>query len=401
MGSPKRAGQPAELVWRDGERRAVAEYYDQADIRRRITLGWDLSEQDATDKLNQFNEAQRAVRAQQASHDVASLWKLWLVEREDDGFSNEIYNHNWTALKPFFGHRHPDTLTAADFRQYARARFALGRAPSTVHTELVRLRSCLKWAFDARLTPILVRVWVPSPGKGRKRVLTIEEARHLIEGASKGDPHVYVFVVLLFCTGARHTAILDLTWDRVDFDAGTIQYDEDLPRDPMSRAYRKGRATVPMNAAAREALKRAEAGRQTDFVVEHGGERLKECREGFASAVRRAGLGRLIPHPTKPDAVKFVTDITPHVIRHTVATWLDAQSIETKRAAQLLGHSDEETTRKIYTHASHEMLSEAVEALDAAFAPLPKIDASGADVAEETGDGSEDFGTSCQSRRAG
>lgn len=401
MGSPKRAGQPAELVWRDGGRRAVAEFYDEADRRRRITLGRNLTEQQALEKLNKFNEAQRAVRAQQASYDVGALWKLWLAEREDDGFSNEIYNHNWTALKPYFAHRHPDTLSAADFRNYARARFALGRAPSTVHTELVRLRSCLKWAFETRLVPILVKVWVPSPGKGRKRVLTIDEARRLIEGASKGDPHVYVFVVLLFCTGARHTAILDLEWQRVDFEAGTIQYDEDLPRDPMSKAYRKGRATVPMNAAAREALKMAEAGRQTDFVIEHGGKRLTECREGFANAVERAGLGRHVPHPKKADEMKFVTDITPHVIRHTVATWLDAQSIETKRAAQLLGHADEETTRKIYTHASHEMLSDAVEALDAAFAPLPKLSASEAEVAAETDEISDDVGTSCQKRKAG
>ena len=76
----------------------------------------------------------------------------------------------------------------------------------------------------------------------------------LVKGAEAGDPHVGLFVVLVFATGARHTAVLDLTWDRIDFVRGTIQFDEDLPPDPMSKAWRKGRATVPMNRGARKAL---------------------------------------------------------------------------------------------------------------------------------------------------
>jgi integrase len=386
-----RAGAPAQLVWRNGGRRAVAEFYDENSVRRRVTLGWDLDDKAAIDALNKFNEAQRAVKAQQASLTVGQLWKMWLSDREDDGFSNETYKHNWKALEPDFAHTHPASLKAKDFRRYARARFAIGRAPSTVHTELSRLRSCLKWAFETRLVPVLVKVWVPSPGQGRKRVLTIDEAKRLVAAAAEGDPHVYLFVVLLFATGARHMAILDLTWDRVDFVAGTIQYDEDEPRDPMSKAYRKGRATVPMNRAARAALETAYAGRQTDYVIEHGGRRLQECREGFANAVARAKLDG--EHPDGP--------ITPHVIRHTVATWLDAQQIAAKRAAQLLGHRDEETTKRIYTHASHEVLAEAVAALDVAFAPLPAIGQSEPDQEPIDPPVSDQSGTACQEREAG
>lgn len=391
MGTAKRAGEPAVLVWRSEGRRAIAEYYDENSCRHRVTLGWDLSEDDAEAELKKFNEAQRAVKAQQASYTVGMLWKMWLQEREEDGFSNEIYEKNWVSLEPEFGHRYPAHLKAKDFRKYARDRFALGRASSTVHTELARLRSCLKWAHDTRLIPILVKVWLPSPGKGRKRVLTIDEGKKLVAAALEGDPHVYVFVVLLFATGARHTAILELTWDRVDFDKGTIQYDEDIPRNPMDKSYRKGRATVPMNRTAREALTTAKAGRQTDYVIEHGGKPLKECREGFANAVARAKLDG--PHPDGK--------ITPHIIRHTVATWLDAKKIADKRAAQLLGHRDEETTKQVYTHASPDVLIEAVEALDVAFAPLPQITALEVIEGGASTDHSADVGTTCQNEEEG
>ena len=108
-------------------------------------------------------------------------------------------------------------------------------------------------------------MWIPRPGKSRDRVLSIEEAKLLVKGVGAGDPHVGLFVELAFATGARHGAILDLTWERVDFVRGTIQFDEDLPPDPMSKSWRKGRATVPMNRGARKALEVAFAGRQTPY----------------------------------------------------------------------------------------------------------------------------------------
>lgn len=65
---------------------------------------------------------------------------------------------------------------------------------------------------------------------------------------------------------------------------------DDLKPDPMHKNWRKGRATVWMSELARQALQEAYPGRQTKHVIEHGGRRLKDCREGFASAVKRAGL---------------------------------------------------------------------------------------------------------------
>lgn len=306
---------------------------------------------------------------------MGDLWDMWLKEREADGFSNEIYKANWKALKPFFGNRFPDLLKAQDFRDYAKARFALGRKPSTVNTELARLRACLAWAFDTRMIGVRIKVWVPPPGRGRQRVLTRDEARAIILGASEGDPHSYLFAVLLFATGARHMAVLDLTWDRIDFVAGTIQFDEDLPPDPMSKAWRKGRATVPMNKLSREALDTARAGRRTDYVIEHGGKRLKTVHDAFRNAVRRAA--RRVPSLGTFKVIEgrevFFTKVTPHTVRHTVATWLDEADIETRRTANLLGHRNEITTKKVYTHSGPSVLGAAVEVLDEAIAPLPRI----------------------------
>lgn len=362
MGSSKRAGYRnggCTLGERDGE--AVADFRDEATgKRRRVRLGVAFKDAKASkDALDRFAEARRAITKHQAAHTIADLWTMWLNDRAADGFDNAIYNAHWASLGPAFGHRAPDLLTTQDCRDYARQRFAAGISAWTVHTELRRLSSCLKWAHEHRHIEWRPKVWVPSPGKHRDRVLTFDEARKLVATAAEcSDPHVYLFVVLLFATGARHRAILDLTWDRVDFTRGLIQFDEDLPPDPMSRSWRKGRATVPMNDLARKALEIAHAGRQTAHVVEHGGRRLRSARDGFAAAVARAGLS---------------DDVTPHTIRHTVITWLDERGEDRRRAAQLAGHRDERTTARVYTHTSPEALRGTVGALDTPFAPLPKI----------------------------
>lgn len=297
---------------------------------------------------------------QSQSLTVGDLWRMWLAERKQDGYDNSIYEAQWVSLGATFANRFPDLLETEDFRAYARARFALGRAPATVNTELARLRACLKWAADTHKIARRPKVWVPSPGKPRERVLSGDEARALVAAASRGDPHIYLFTVIAFATGARHTAILDLTWDRVDFIGETIEFDEDLPPDPMNKSWRKGRATVLMNRTLQRALEMAFKGRQTEFVIEHGGRRLKTVRDGFRNAVRRAGLGKMVGDV-------FETDVTPHTIRHSVVTWLDHASIEARRTAQLVGHRDERTTTRVYTHASPEVLRAAVKHLDDVF----------------------------------
>ena len=291
MGRPKRQQYRSgdfTLGARDGD--AVADYRDAHDNRRRARLGVPFADTEkARAALDRFAEAQRAVAKQQAAHTVGDLWRLWMAERDADKLNNKIYQANWVPLRPVFASRAPDLLKAKDYRDYAQARFDAGKSAWTVYTELVRLRTCLKWAYATNLIGRAVeKVWVPHQGKNRDRVLSIIEAKALVEGARLGDPHIYLFMVIAFATGARHMAILDLTWDRIDFVGGTIQFDELLPPDPMSKAWRKGRATVPMGAAVRAALEVAYAGRQTRHVVEHGGKRLKSVREGFANACNPA-----------------------------------------------------------------------------------------------------------------
>lgn len=326
-------------------------YYQQDGRRCRARLGQFRAEVDAVAALRRFAEARATLVKSSATYTIGQLWDLWLAQREADGFSNAIYSANWRSLRPHFAHRKPENINDDVCRAYARARFKLGRSSWTVNTEMARLRSCLQWAESRWHIPRAPHVWIPSRGRDRELVITATEAKRLLV-ASEVSPHLYLFVVLALTTGARHMAILDLTWDRVDFVAGTITYDDDLPPDPMSKSWRKGRATVPMNALARAALDLAHAGRQTDHVIEYRGRRLKSIREGFREAVACASL---------------VPEVTPHTIRHSVATWLREKGVELKRISQVLGHADMRTTDLIYTHTTPGYLTDAVNTIDDAI----------------------------------
>ncbi|MFP3344549.1 tyrosine-type recombinase/integrase, partial [Halomonas sp. SIMBA_159] len=90
------------------------------------------------------------------------------------------------------------------------------------------------------------KIWRPANPLTDKRILLAGEARALIDGAI--EPHIRLALILLLGTAGRVGAVLVLTWDRVDFDRGTINL---RLEDSQTR---KGRAVVPMNPSTRAVL---------------------------------------------------------------------------------------------------------------------------------------------------
>jgi integrase len=85
----------------------------------------------------------------------------------------------------------------------------------------------------------------------------------------------------------------------------------------------------------------------TDWVVEWEGRPVQSIKKSFEAAVERAGLGRRV---------------TPHVLRHTCATWLMQSGVDMWEAANFLGMTTAMLER-VYGH--HQPDHNA--AVDAAF----------------------------------
>lgn len=320
-----KAGQDEAVVcWRDQDGKH----------RHRLSV---IGESEGRAALDAFIGRIEALKARD-TQTVGDIFQAYIVDREKDGKLVATFRDNWKALGPRFGTMKVSDITSDVCRDYAKTRMNLGRSTGTIWTELTRLRSAINWAFKRRVITTCPYVWVPVKPPPKQRVLSQEEIWQLTDAATA--PHVKLFMGLALATGGRSEAILGLKWDQIDFgdgDDGTIDLREKTVENPLTKKVRKGRAIVPMSDEIRAMLSVAKTIAMTDHVIEWDGAPVKKIRKGFQAAVERAGLG---------------SDVTPHTLRHTVASVASDAGVPMLKISRFLGHRDTMTTERIYTHAS-------------------------------------------------
>jgi integrase len=190
------------------------------------------------------------------------------------------------------------------------------------------------------------------------RWLSRDEFARLIEAAAI-TPHLVVFLHLAIATAGRKEALLSMTWTQVNWD-----------RDEVWLGFKpngKHRPTVPMTSTLRAALQTARKIAVANNVVEFEGEPIKSIKRAFGSAVRRAGLGEWVDDPTAEtaeDRRRFVTDVTPHAVRHTAAVWMVGDGVDMAKVSRSLGHSDTRVTERVYARYQPDHLRDAAAALE-------------------------------------
>jgi integrase len=292
---------------------------------KRISLGTEDREE-AERRFHDFVEYDK-----RPTETVSEILDAWQKDRKHLK-SQDTITYSIQALKPYFGHFRPDQVTKPLCRQYAKFR---KKKPGTVRRELEVLRAALYWQDKHTKAD----VELPPAAPPKERYLTRDEYEKLLEAAT--SPHIELFIILALSTAARASALLDLTWDRVDFKRGQIQLSK-------GEETNKRRALVPMTKRAREALEKAYKARETDFVIEYGGEQVKTVIKGFKRTAKKAGMN----------------DVTPHVLRHTAAVWMAEAGVPMSEISQFLGHTSTQVTERVYARYSPEYLRNAAAALE-------------------------------------
>lgn len=274
--------------------------------------------------------------------DAVSVKDLWDGYRRDKEGRRvaEAMLHEWKAIGPHFGHLRPDQVTTETCRAYTTLRRSAGRHDGTIWTELGHLRTVFRWAAGHGLIQRPPHVERPAKPAPRDRWLTNAEIDKLL--AVDCAHHIKLAIHVMLATAARVSAVLELTWERVDFERGQI----DLRID--TTGPRKGRAVVPMNAGLRAALSQAKELALSDFVIEWAGQPVRSIKTGFYKAARDAGL----------------EGVSPHVLRHTAGVHLAAAGIPMSKIAQLMGHSSTHVTERVYARFSPDHLREEAAVLD-------------------------------------
>jgi integrase len=291
---------------------------------------------------------------------VADVLALYGSEKAPALSHPELVGWHLKPLVEFWGDMTCDEIRGATCTEYVEKRTSglIGRAvkSGTARRELETLSAALSYAHKQRKLLYPVALTYPAKAPPRERWLTRSEAAALLAGAlgfgaiaydvrtrkpikwGRFQPayHVARFILIALYTGTRHEAILRMRWG-VNSAGGWFDLDRGViyRRGQGEAETNKRRPSVPVPDKLLPHLRRW---RRLTLIgpVEYAGRLILKERRGFDRARDLAGLGG---------------DVTPHVLRHTCATWMLQERVPTREVAGYLGTS-EKVIEKTYGHHS-------------------------------------------------
>ena len=216
----------------------------------------------------------------------------------------------------------------------------------TINKELSYLASFLNWARRAKEIPVPpLKIDMLPHQRPRPIILSPDEVVRLV---AEAEPFYRAFFLCLYTLGFRLTEATYIRWRDVDRDGKTIS------------AIQKGGSLKiePLNAwldAALQALKK-ETEKKTKrkvtpdeyvFFNPRTGRPVMDIRTPLERAAKAAGI---------------IKHVTPHLLRHSIATHLLARGKNLRTIQAMLGHAQVGTT-EWYTHVVTEDIREATAGL--------------------------------------
>ena len=223
------------------------------------------------------------------------------------------------------------------------------------------ISTVLEQAFKERLVVFNVSRQAELPRMEKKDVNyfqpeQIEAIRNALENE---QPKWKMLVHLLLITGARRGEILGLKWDKVDFDknriyiCNSILYSsdrgvyEDTPKTEKSKRY----VTLPKETI--DELRRYRQYQAHEFL-----------KNGIPQSINGFVFSQIDGTAMHPDSVtdylkKFskkynLPHINAHAFRHTMASMLYFNGVDSVSISKRLGHAQVSTTANIYAHIIEE-----------------------------------------------
>jgi len=234
-----------------------------------------------------------------------------------------------------------------------------GRSAKTIANASAVLHLALETAVSWRLIPYNPASLVHPPRRARPemKVLTAQQARHMVDAADVRNDPLATLWALALGTGARQGELLALRWGDLDTDHGRLHIQRSLiyvkgelnvTAEPKTRSSSRtihlsdglvARLLTHRKAEAEAALR---AGRSYDLAgfIFSRADGMPLSNNIVSKAWRRAVVAAGLP------PVRF------HDARHSVATILLERGESARLVADLLGHSNVTTTLQTYAHST-------------------------------------------------
>lgn len=256
--------------------------------------------------------AAKTIRAKRQAFEASEPW-FWDVpldevdlelackyqaERKTEGVSNRTVNMQWETIRHMLQHAH-----------------RLGKIPNP----------------PPLLDPL------PTTRKHRKpfRYLTEDEAQQALRNAADKGAMWYALTLFLLSTGARWTETRLLKWSDVDFVRGEVYLSAHGSKHGEPRY-------MPMLPELIEALEAMPKGGELVWMRRRLG-----TGDWIELQEDARALGRKYPWQGSGDTE---IKVSPHVFRHTFATWRLQRGESAKIVSVFLGHASTKLTTDTYGH---------------------------------------------------
>lgn len=212
------------------------------------------------------------------------------------------------------------------------------------------------WGFIssviAETTGQHITVRLPQVIRAERPWLTPEQIPVFVE-AIKGD--IAEVPALLALSSLRRSELLDLRWDDIDMDNGTIRVSGSAVHDEdgqlIHRAENKNTTSqriVPMIQPLKDALDRTE--QRGEYVVQ-------------------LSPNTIFRHINQACESNGLPKVGVHGLRHSFASLAYYLNMPEKVAMEIGGWANDQTMHKIYTHISQSQVTTAAQAFTDFFAP--------------------------------
>jgi integrase len=298
---------------------------------------------------------------------IADIISVYLADVAPGQARPEKAGERAERLLQFFGDRRLDQITGSLCREYATWRDGKGQSikgtGGGARRDLQDLAAAITHHHREGLHREVVRVVLPERGKARQRWLERQEVARLLwacwrtrekqEGVvtdKRPLRHLCRFLLFGIYTGSRPGAVFNATWDRgpgrswVDVDRGVFHRHADGARETNKR--QPPVRISPRLLAHLRRWQRLDGNR--GYVVTHDGQPIKtSVKTALGRACKLAGLEG---------------GVMAYTLRHSAASWLVAEGLQTRKVADFLGTS-EKMILDHYGHLAPDYQEEAAQAI--------------------------------------
>ena len=229
-----------------------------------------------------------------------------------------------------------------------------GYSAATLARKIAAIRSFFSFLYREEViseNPV-EEVKGPKPRKHLPKVLTFEEILLLLEQPSKMDgPEAKrdkAILELLYASGLRVSELVSLDLDDVNLEEGYIRC--------VGKGFRQ--RFIPIHNKAIKALEEYLKEARPKLAKDRKEKALFLNRQG--RRLTRQGIWLLIKNYAKMAGIRE-KDLSPHVLRHSVATHLlHSHKMNLRELQEFLGHASISSTQ-IYTHITSDHIRKVYE----------------------------------------